>query len=136
MKTLKYEQVYRDFHEARASVGEFLERVYNQKRLPSALGFNAFAPEWPALGAADAAPAVSAPESMLGSHFCVALCSAQAHPEWTTSTSPCNTLSVNGDHPLNFVSHSRHSLPYSDPKMELAVDCRRRMNSNYSEKQV
>ena len=37
MKTLKYEEVYRneyrDFHEARASIGEFLERVYNQKRL-------------------------------------------------------------------------------------------------------
>jgi putative transposase len=35
MKTLKYEEVfrneYRDFQEARASIGEFLERVYNQK---------------------------------------------------------------------------------------------------------
>lgn len=43
MKTLKQEEVYRneyrDFHEARASVGEFLERVYNQKRLHSALGY-------------------------------------------------------------------------------------------------
>ena len=43
MKTLKYEEVYRneyrDFHEARASIGEFLERVYNQKRLHSALGY-------------------------------------------------------------------------------------------------
>jgi hypothetical protein len=37
MKTLKYEEVYRneyrDFHDARASIGEFLERVYNQQRL-------------------------------------------------------------------------------------------------------
>ena len=37
MKTLKQEEVYRneyrDFHEPRASIGEFLERVYNQKRL-------------------------------------------------------------------------------------------------------
>ncbi len=43
MKTLKYEEVYRneygDFHDARASIGEFLEQVYNQKRLHSALGY-------------------------------------------------------------------------------------------------
>jgi putative transposase len=43
MKTLKYEEVYRneyrDFNDARASVGEFLERVYNHKRLHSALGY-------------------------------------------------------------------------------------------------
>lgn len=43
MKTLKQEEVYRneyrDFHEARASIGEFLEHVYNQKRLHSALGY-------------------------------------------------------------------------------------------------
>lgn len=43
MKTLKYEEVYRneyrDFQEARASISEFLERVYNQKRLHSALGY-------------------------------------------------------------------------------------------------
>jgi len=43
MKTLKYEEVhrqeYRDVTEARASIGHFLERVYNQKRLHSALGY-------------------------------------------------------------------------------------------------
>jgi transposase InsO family protein len=43
MKTLKYEEVYRneyrDFQEAHACIGEFLERVYNQKRLHSALGY-------------------------------------------------------------------------------------------------
>jgi putative transposase len=43
IKTLKYEEVYRneyrDFQEARASIAEFLERVYNQKRLHSALGY-------------------------------------------------------------------------------------------------
>ena len=43
MKTLKQEEVYRneyrDFHEACSSVGEFLECVYNQKRLHSALGY-------------------------------------------------------------------------------------------------
>lgn len=44
MKTLKYEEVYRneyrDFEEARASIGEFLERVYNERRLHSALGYS------------------------------------------------------------------------------------------------
>jgi transposase InsO family protein len=43
MKTLKYEEVhrqeYRDLNEARASIEHFLERVYNQKRLHSALGY-------------------------------------------------------------------------------------------------
>jgi len=43
MKTLKQEEVYRneyrDFNEAHASIGEFLELVYNQKRLHSALGY-------------------------------------------------------------------------------------------------
>ena len=43
MKTLKQEEVYRNeyryFDEARASIGEFLECIYNQKRLHSALGY-------------------------------------------------------------------------------------------------
>jgi len=43
IKTLKYEEVhrqeYRDVAEARASIHHFLERVYNQKRLHSALGY-------------------------------------------------------------------------------------------------
>ena len=43
MKTLKHEEVYRndyrDFREAHATIGEFLDRVYNQKRLHSALGY-------------------------------------------------------------------------------------------------
>jgi putative transposase len=44
MKTLKYDEVhrqeYRDLAEARASIEHFLERVYNQKRLHSALGYS------------------------------------------------------------------------------------------------
>jgi transposase InsO family protein len=43
IKTLKYEEVYRneyrDFEDARGSIGEFLDRVYNQKRVHSALGY-------------------------------------------------------------------------------------------------
>lgn len=41
MKTLKYEEVYRteyrNMTDARAAIGEFLEKVYNEKRLHSAL---------------------------------------------------------------------------------------------------
>lgn len=43
MKTLKYEEVYRSEYrgifDAQASIGRFLEEVYNQKRLHSALGY-------------------------------------------------------------------------------------------------
>jgi putative transposase len=43
MKTLKYEEVYRsdyyDQRDVRSSVGRFLEKVYNEKRLHSALSY-------------------------------------------------------------------------------------------------
>jgi putative transposase len=43
MKTLKYEEVYRneyrDLHEAGAEIAEFLEKIWNHKRLHSALGY-------------------------------------------------------------------------------------------------
>ena len=43
MKTLKYEEVlrneYRDLPEAKRSIARFLEQVYNEKRLHSALGY-------------------------------------------------------------------------------------------------
>jgi transposase InsO family protein len=43
LKTLKYEEVYRneyrDLQDAATYIGDFLERVYNRKRLHSALGY-------------------------------------------------------------------------------------------------
>jgi putative transposase len=43
MKTLKYEEVhrneYRDLNEARSTIRIFLEKVYNQRRLHSAIGY-------------------------------------------------------------------------------------------------
>jgi transposase InsO family protein len=43
MKSLKYEEVYRneyrDLSEARTSIYEFLDKVYNRRRLHSALGY-------------------------------------------------------------------------------------------------
>lgn len=43
MKTLKQDEVYRneyrDFNDALGSIGQFLEVVYNQQRLHSALGY-------------------------------------------------------------------------------------------------
>ncbi len=43
MKTLKCEEVYRseyqDLEDARARIGTFLEHIYNQKRLHSALNY-------------------------------------------------------------------------------------------------
>jgi transposase InsO family protein len=43
MKTLKYEEVYRqdyrDLAEARSSIEQFIEKIYNGKRLHSALGY-------------------------------------------------------------------------------------------------
>ena len=43
MKTLKYEEVfrneYRDLAEAHRSIERFLEKVYNEKRRHSALGY-------------------------------------------------------------------------------------------------
>ena len=43
LKTLKYEEIYRseyrDLADAQARIGEFLEVVYNEKRLHSALGY-------------------------------------------------------------------------------------------------
>jgi transposase InsO family protein len=43
MKTLKYEEVYRqeyrDLADARASIDRFIEKIYNGQRLRSALGY-------------------------------------------------------------------------------------------------
>jgi len=43
MKSLKYDEVhrqeYRDLGEARSCIRRFLEKVYNEKRMHSALGY-------------------------------------------------------------------------------------------------
>ena len=62
------------------------------------------------IGAARTAPAIPASGSTLRSHLCVALSSAQTFSEWKTSTQPCNDFSLNGDYPLNLLSHSKGSL--------------------------
>ena len=81
---------------------------------PATPGFNAVAPEWLFVsGAAEAAPAIPAAESTLGSHPCVTLSSAQMLPEWINRNLADNAFATNGDNPLNFVSHARgshHSL--------------------------
>jgi len=60
--------------------------------------------------AADAALAIPAAESALGSHPCVALSSAQVLPEWINPNPAANAFASNGDNPLNFVSHSKGSV--------------------------
>src|SRR5882724_903869 len=55
---------------------------------------------------------IPAAESALGVRSRSALSSAQVFPEWTTSTSPCNDFSSNGDYPLNLLSHPRGSLHF------------------------
>src|SRR5882672_5213455 len=93
-----------------------MSRIRNRKlpiggAAPATLGFNAVAPEWlTSNGAADAAPAVPAAESTLGSHPCVALSSAQVLSEWINRNLAGNAFASNGDNPLNFLSHARGSL--------------------------
>ena len=94
---------------------------------PATPGFNAVAPEWLVFyGAADAAPAIPAAESTLGSHPCVALSSAQVLPEWINHNLAGNAFASNGDNPLNFVSHSKGSLHFSPyPRYNPATRVRR-----------
>jgi transposase InsO family protein len=58
-KTLKYEQVYREeyrtLEQARSNVANFIERVYNERRLHSALGYRPPA-EFEALGSMGTIP--------------------------------------------------------------------------------
>src|SRR5213080_4712010 len=95
---------------------------------PATPGFNAVAPEWlVAYGAADAAPAIPAAESTLGSHPCVALSSAQVPPEWITqprraillqrtAITPLTSCLSPGVHFISLLlSFSPSPLPHYDP---------------------
>lgn len=66
MRTLKYEEVYtneyRNLEDARARIGEFIERVYNRERLHSALGYQSPAEFEAAIAAPE--PAASTPEAV------------------------------------------------------------------------
>jgi hypothetical protein len=57
-------------------------QLANGASAPATPGFNASRQNGYFYGAADAAPAIPAAESALGSHPCVALSSAQVFPEW------------------------------------------------------
>jgi transposase InsO family protein len=53
IKTLKWEEIYRndyrDLEDALASIGPFIEKVYNEKRLHSSLGYRSpveFEAQW------------------------------------------------------------------------------------------
>src|SRR4029453_8350199 len=84
---------------------------------PATPGFNAVEPERLFFyGAAEAAPAVPAAESALGSHPCVALSSAPVISEWINRSLAVNAFAANGDNPLNFVSHSKGSLHTACPQ--------------------
>ena len=92
---------------------------------PATPGFNATAPEWLAFhGAADAAPAIPAAESTLGSHPCVALSSAQVLPEWINRNPAVDAFASGGTNPLNFVSQPWGSLQLGleyTPSLDLLV---------------
>ena len=85
-------------------------QLSNGGSAPATPGFKALRQNVHLYGAADAAPAIPAAESTLGSHPCVALSSAQVLPEWINRNLAANAFASNGDNPLNFVSHSRGSL--------------------------
>ncbi len=94
-------------------IRHYKSHVSNGGFAPPTPGFNAVAPEWLLVyGATEAAPAIPAAESTLGSHPCVALPSAQVLPEWFNRNLAGKAFAANGDSPLNFVSHARGSLQF------------------------
>jgi hypothetical protein len=100
-------------------IHHYKSHVGNGGFAPATPGFNAVAPEWLFVyGATEAAPAIPAAESTLGSHPCVALSSAQVLPEWINRNLAGNAFAANGDNLLNFVSHARGSLQCRASKEE------------------
>src|SRR5882762_11855424 len=98
-------------------------QLSNGGSAPATPGFKALRQNVHLYGAADAAPAIPAAESALGSHPCVALSSAQVSPEWINRNLAVHAFPANGDYPLNFVSHSRGPLQgrRGNPKTRLEI---------------
>src|SRR5215471_20757656 len=80
---------------------------------PAPRGFTVVAQEWRCWGAVVPPPAVPAAESALGLRPRSALSSAQVLPEWINRNTAANAFALNGDNPLNFVSHPRGSVQFS-----------------------
>ena len=93
----------------------YTRQLRNGGSAPATPGFNALRQNVHLYGAADAAPAIPAAESTLGSHPCVALSSAQVLSEWINRNLAGNAFASNGDNPLNFLSHARGSLQSLPP---------------------
>jgi hypothetical protein len=60
-------------------------------------------------------PLIPAAESALGLRPRRALPSAQVLPKWMTLAPPCNDFSLNGDSPLNLLSHLMGAVQFESP---------------------